>query len=301
MAVLSPEKEQRASLHIQSVSRLTNLSVDTIRAWEKRYAAVNPSRGPAGQRLFSADDVARLVLLKEAVDSGEAISKVASLSTTDLRGFVRAEQLVGDADDAIISRLFHRVRMLDAHQLASDLAMASISRSAVEFADDIISPLMVEIAANARGVDESAMHELILCETLRSVSSSLFAKYARPVGSPQVIFLTLPGERHSIPPLLAALASAEAGYRSVFVGTEIAPRHVEALARSMHVTALGIYVGVHSDDAGRLIHEVRRRLPGLSIFVGTSGWRLAGDPRPTHTLRDFVAALAQLQEPALFN
>ncbi len=293
-ALLLKEKDHRASLHIQSVSRLTNLSVDTIRAWEKRYAAVNPTRGPARQRLFSADDVARLVLLKEAVDSGESISKVASLSTSDLRCFVQAEHLVGDADDAIISRLLSRVRALDTYRLASDLSIASLSRSAVEFADDIISPLMMEISASARSVDESTTHELVLCECVHSVSSLLFAKYARHSSSPRFIFLTLPGERHSVPALLAALACAQAGYRSLFAGTEIAPQHVEALARSMRAAGLGIYMGVHSDDAVRLVHEVKKRLPLLPLFVGASGLRLAPDLRPTQTLRDFVALLAQL-------
>jgi MerR family transcriptional regulator, light-induced transcriptional regulator len=298
-AVLLEENDNRgASLHIQSVARLTNLSVDTIRAWEKRYAAVSPTRGPARQRLFSSEDVARLVLLKEAVDSGESISKVASLSTSDLRSFVQAEHMVGDADDAVILRLLSRVRALDTYRMAGDLTTASLSRSAVEFADDIISPLMMEITAGARSVDESTTHELVLCECIHSVSSLLFAKYARHPSSPRIIFLTLPGERHSVSPLLAALACAEAGYRSLFAGTEIAPQHVEALVRSMHASALGVYVGVHSDDALRLILEVKKRLPDLPLFVGASGLRFAPELRPTQTLRDFIGALELLQPNA---
>src|SRR5579884_448994 len=101
-------------LHIQVVSRLTNLTVDTIRAWEKRYAAVKPQRGPARQRLFTADDVARLVLLKEAVDSGSPISRVASLGTVELRAVVDTGRRVGDRDDATISRLLSKVRAFDA-------------------------------------------------------------------------------------------------------------------------------------------------------------------------------------------
>jgi DNA-binding transcriptional MerR regulator len=297
MTELGNKTTRRAALHIQTVSRLTNLSVDTIRAWEKRYAAVMPSRAPAGQRLFSSDDVARLMLLKTAVDGGESISKVASLSTQDLRTFVEAERLVGDTDDAIIAHLFNRVRSLDTYQLASDLSLASLSRPAVEFVDDVVSPLMVEITANAHSVDESTMHEYILCESLRSVSSNLLAKYAGFSSSPRIIFLTLPGERHSTPPLLAALVAAEAGYRTMFAGTEIAPQHVDTLARSMRASALGLYVGVLSDDALRLVNEVRKRLPSISLFVGGPGLRLETDLHPTQTMREFVAALTHPQAP----
>ena len=284
----------RACLHIQSVSRLTNLSVDTIRAWEKRYAAVIPSRGRAGQRLFSPDDVSRLVLLRQAVSSGESISRVAALSTPALRRLVQAEQLVGDADDAIISRLFGRVRAFDAHQLASDLSVAFLSRSAVEFADDVISPLMGEITACARSVEESTLHELVLSECIHSISSFLFAKYANHELNPRIIVVTLPGERHSLSAILAAIAAAEVGYRSLYAGTEVAPHHVEVLVRATQAAALGIYVGVQDDDAVHRIYEVKKRLPELPVFVGAADLRHVTELRPTHTLREFAAALEQL-------
>jgi DNA-binding transcriptional MerR regulator len=285
------EAEREAALHIQSVSRLTNLSVDTIRAWEKRYAAVKPTRGRAGQRLFSTDDVARLVLLKEAVNGGETISNIAALSTSQLRCVVGAGQLVGEVDDATIARLFRRVRAFDTYQLRADLSLASLSRSAVEFADDIVAPLMLEIAANARSTDESATQQLILCECIHSVSSLLFDKYARTASSGRMIFATLPGERHSVPPLLAALAAADAGYRSLFPGTEIAPQVLEVMARTVRATAVGIYLGVHTVEAIRLVHEVQRRLPGLPVFAGSPMPRVDGKLHATQTLRDFVESI----------
>jgi DNA-binding transcriptional MerR regulator len=293
MSALSKETDREASLHIQSVSRLTNLSVDTIRAWEKRYAAVIPTRGPARQRLFSTDDVARLVLLKEAVDSGESISQIASWTTDQLRSFVESEHFAGDVDDAIITRLFNRVRALESHQLTQELSVASLSRSAIEFADDVIAPLMVEITANARNVEQSAVQELVLCECLHSISSLLFAKYARKPGTAQMIFLTLPGERHSTPPLMAALAAADAGYRSVFVGTEIAPRHVEVLVRATGAVALGVYIGVNGVDALRLLRDVKKRLPNVTVFVGSPRLRIDGDLHATQTLREFATVLGR--------
>lgn len=285
-------------LHIQVVSRLTNLTVDTIRAWEKRYAAVKPKRGPARQRLFTADDVARLALLKEAVDGGAAISRVASLDTIELRAFVETGRRVGDLDDTTISRLLAKVRAFNAPQLTADLANVSLSHSAVEFGDDIISPLMMEIGAEARSIEESTARELLLCECIRSASSMLFEKYQQDRGAPAFLCLTLPGERHAIPPLLAALACSQAGYRGVFLGTEIGPHDVESLARYIRPGGIGVYVGVQSDDAIRLLREVARRMPQTPLFVGSRGPLAAADVRPTATLRDFVAALSLLPSAA---
>lgn len=295
MAMLLQDSTRRASLHIQSVSRLTNLSIDTIRAWEKRYAAVRPHRGRTGQRLFSADDVARLLLLKQAIDRGRSISRVATLSTSDLRSLVEAERSERDAADALISRLFNRVRALDAFQLASELSIGSLSRSAAEFADDIISPLMAEITARARNVDESTIQHLVLCESLHSVSHLLFEKYRRTSHSRPIMFLTLPGQKHSVPPLFAAIAAAEAGYNGVFVGTEVAADHIEAIARTMKAAALGLYAGIDPAETVVWVRELQQQLPTLPVFVGSTRARLAPDVPATQTLREFVAALTRLR------
>ena len=52
---------------IRAVSRLTGIGIDTLRAWERRYGAVTPTRDDRG-RMYTEADVARLRLLNGAVD-----------------------------------------------------------------------------------------------------------------------------------------------------------------------------------------------------------------------------------------
>lgn len=75
------------------VTRLTGLSADTIRAWERRYAAIEPRRSAGNTRRFSAEDVRRLVLLRDATARGHSISSIAKLSIDEL------ERLVGSSTD----------------------------------------------------------------------------------------------------------------------------------------------------------------------------------------------------------
>src|SRR6187401_688956 len=51
---------------IRAVSRLTGIGIDTLRAWERRYRAVEPVRDRRG-RMYSDEDVARLRLLNQGV------------------------------------------------------------------------------------------------------------------------------------------------------------------------------------------------------------------------------------------
>jgi len=71
---------------IGAVSRLTGISPDALRIWERRYAAVTPQRSSGGGRLYSSEDVARLRLMKQLVDAGDAIGAVANLDLDALQG-----------------------------------------------------------------------------------------------------------------------------------------------------------------------------------------------------------------------
>lgn len=72
-------KEQ--TYRIGTVARLTGISPDTLRVWERRYAVVKPLRSPGGDRKYTAGDVERLQLIKQLVDSGDAIGSIAGLDT----------------------------------------------------------------------------------------------------------------------------------------------------------------------------------------------------------------------------
>jgi DNA-binding transcriptional MerR regulator len=284
----------RAALPIHSVSRLTDLSADTIRAWEKRYGAVKPARAAGGKRLFSPDDVARLVLLKAAVESGESISRVAPLTDAQLQHVVRNEQIFGDTDDAAIERLLRRTRAMDARGLAHDLCASALSRGAVEFADDVIAPLVNEIVIGARDTDERAEQRLLLQESLRFVAATLFGKYEQPTATAVMLFATLPGEKHSIPPLLGALVASEFGYHGIFAGTEIAPHQIARLAQSLCACGIGIYAGAGRDDTSRHIGALRAALPTMPLFAGGAGVRPSTGVQTAESMRQFAAALAHV-------
>ncbi len=76
---------------IQVVSRRTDLSADVLRAWERRYKAVQPARSTSGRRLYSDADISRLRWLKRATLSGRSIAQVAGLPDEKLRELVSSD------------------------------------------------------------------------------------------------------------------------------------------------------------------------------------------------------------------
>lgn len=73
---------------------MANIPVATLRVWERRYGVVGPSQAPSGHRLYSSQDVRRLVLIKQLVNKGHAISMLARLETHRLQDLASEAELV---------------------------------------------------------------------------------------------------------------------------------------------------------------------------------------------------------------
>ncbi len=74
---------------VASVVKLTGLSPNTLRTWERRYRSVHPRRDGAGHRVYTTEDVERLRLLKQLSASGESVRRLTGVTIEDLRA--RAE------------------------------------------------------------------------------------------------------------------------------------------------------------------------------------------------------------------
>ena len=80
-----------------AAARLAGLPVETLRIWERRYSLSDAERSEHGQRLYSAEQVARLGLLKQLVDQGHAIGVLAGLAREQLQAMLGAGAGAGDA------------------------------------------------------------------------------------------------------------------------------------------------------------------------------------------------------------
>lgn len=76
-----------------AAARMVNIPVATLRVWERRYNVVGPTQAPSGHRLYSSQDVRRLVLIKQLVNKGHAIGMLARVDTARLQDLVSEAEL----------------------------------------------------------------------------------------------------------------------------------------------------------------------------------------------------------------
>ncbi len=94
---------------IKNVSMITGIGVHTLRAWEKRYSVVTPSRSSSGRRFYSDEDIEKLKLITTLNKTGEQISSIAKLSDGQLRdrvGQLSESELYPEEEDKLHGSLF---------------------------------------------------------------------------------------------------------------------------------------------------------------------------------------------------
>ncbi|MFJ2714773.1 MerR family transcriptional regulator [Pseudomonas sp. NPDC087346] len=64
---------------IREVSRMTGVNPVTLRAWERRYGLIQPTRTESGHRLYSMTDIERVRNIVEWIDRGVAVSKIGKI------------------------------------------------------------------------------------------------------------------------------------------------------------------------------------------------------------------------------
>ena len=64
---------------IREVSRLTGINPVTLRAWERRYGLLQPTRTESGHRLYSMADIEKVRSILGWIERGVAVSKVGKI------------------------------------------------------------------------------------------------------------------------------------------------------------------------------------------------------------------------------
>jgi methanogenic corrinoid protein MtbC1 len=261
---------------IRAVSKLTGISVDTLRAWERRYQVVEPARDDRG-RMYSEADVERLGLLRQAVGSGHAIGRVAPLTTEELRVLLSrgAGSIPGaSASPADLGSLQAAVERFDAPGLRRELSRLAALLPPRALARDVVLPLLHRVGEGWHEGKLGVAQEHMVTAEVRSLVGALARLAQVPDGASRILFGTPRGERHEIGTLVAALLAAGSGFAAYYLGPDLPARDLAGAAR--RTAARAVVLGVTAaEEPERMLAEVAetaRSLPAdVELWVGGGG------------------------------
>jgi DNA-binding transcriptional MerR regulator/methylmalonyl-CoA mutase cobalamin-binding subunit len=283
---------------IRVVARLTGIPIDTLRAWERRYGAVEPARDDRG-RLYDDVDLQKLKLLRRLVERGHAIGRIANLGETELGRLLEAglepADRDGKADTVDVRGLLDAVDRYDLASVDRKLGKLSAVLSSREMVHEVVLPFMREVGKGWQEGRFTVAQEHMVSASLRNLLGSLVRVQAPRDGRSGLIFATPPGERHELGITAAAMLAAAGGLGVVYLGADLpAEDVVEAVRRTgAHAVVLALTrleLGPSAVDAVRTVVD---GVPsGVEVYVGGA----AAEARPDEVahagatlLRDFDA------------
>jgi DNA-binding transcriptional MerR regulator len=168
------ELQSQQKFSIKTTARLVDMNSHTIRAWERRYRALDPDRNEANnRRQYSQQDVERLSLLARLVRQGHQISHIASLSNEVLETMLMSEP--GDnkpgpqpIEHVILSRCITALENYELVLIQAELEAAKNLVSAEQFLTQIAVPLLREVGLRVYSGTFSIAQEHALSSILRA-------------------------------------------------------------------------------------------------------------------------------------
>jgi DNA-binding transcriptional MerR regulator/methylmalonyl-CoA mutase cobalamin-binding subunit len=271
MAKESQSTARELTYPLRAASRLTGLSPETLRAWERRYGVVDPPRTPGGTRRYRASDLERLRLVKAAVDAGHRVGRVANLDLDSLRDLGRAPEPDGasGAREEILAALGE----LDEEQARRLLSFQLSALGAVRFAREVATPLLEDVGDRWSRGEIGVPVEHLATTLVRGLLGAALQPSAAALRGPRIVFATPEGERHEIGLQMAALVALGGGAHPLYLGLELPVEDcVDAVLRSeAQAMALSI-VTLPAGSALRAIRALREGLPAdVPVWVGGRG------------------------------
>jgi DNA-binding transcriptional MerR regulator/methylmalonyl-CoA mutase cobalamin-binding subunit len=272
---------------IQVVSRRTGVTQDSLRAWEKRYRAVEPHRAPGGRRLYSDADIERLLLLRRATDAGRRIGQVAPLATAELRDIVRQDEEAmaraphspgggpgaaqPDADSHLAACL-QAAESMDAERLHAQLSLARAELSLPALLEQVLTPMLEMIGEQWLDGTGRVAQEHLVSSVVRSLLSPQATAGLTPRNAPTVVISTPAGQVHELGALMAAVTAAADGWRVAYLGPDLPAEEIANAARRSDARALLLSLIYPADDPD-LPDELRRAraLLGEEVIIIVGG------------------------------
>jgi DNA-binding transcriptional MerR regulator len=253
---------------IRQVARLTGLDPSRLRAWERRYQVVRPTRLSNGYRVYSAAQVALLRAFARLIERGEKIGRLASRPVEEV--ILQAERIATplsappDLIDAVLSLDRERLEQLVKEEIGR--------RGFAGFAESVVIPFANSVGDMwALGILPIAAEHLASEIVVHALKDGI-RDPRRP--GPLVLASTLPGERHEWG-FLSTLASLPArGWRVHYLGPDLPLAEVVMAAWKLRPQWVALSASEPAVIVANLagLSDLPHRLPpGARAVIGGGG------------------------------
>jgi DNA-binding transcriptional MerR regulator/methylmalonyl-CoA mutase cobalamin-binding subunit len=260
---------------IKQAALRSGVNVPLLRAWERRYGIVAPTRTDSGYRLYDEAAIDRLRAMRTLVDEGwsarQAAERVSAADPAEL------EQLSGELPSPIaapadaVRAFVEGAERIDGMRIERALDDMFATGTFERVMEDRLYPALQALgeAWATGGVDVAGEHAASAA-VVRRLSVAFEAAGAGDASRAPTQVGLPPGSRHEIPALAFATAARRAGLPIVYLGPDVpVASWVEAVERTQaRAVVFGVVMDPDVSFADEVVQALRAAHPELVIAVG---------------------------------
>lgn len=286
---------------IKQASRLTGVSVASLRAWERRYGVVAPQRNESGYRLYDEQDLSAVSTMRRLVDGGWSPSEAADAVR---RGTVPAavDEVVVREASVSLDPPYAFTYMREFLSSAAEMDTAGIEESLdggfalgsfEHVVDSWLFPTLEALGEGwARGEIDVAGEHAASHAVHRRLSAAFDAAASRSRG-PRVVVGLPSGSQHDLGALAFATAIRRRGMDVLYLGANVPVSSWEAAVRSHEARAAVLSVVTPEDrpTAVAVAERLRSESPVPTVCAG--GASAANLAEGVRTLASSIGSAAE--------
>lgn len=237
---------------IKVVAEKTGITAHAIRAWEKRYSAIEPGRTDTNRRLYCENDIYRLKLLGKLTRSGHSIGTIAKLPTEELEKLIGNSRLkitdISETRSSFLSDGLQAIENLDEKRLEEILLRASVDLSQPDLIQEVVAPMIKSIGDKWKNGDIRIYHEHLASAVIKTFLANLTSAFKVEKNAPEIVIATPKGQMHELGALLVALAAASEGWRVTYLGPNLPAEEIAAAIHQNKPKVLALSLVYPPDD-----------------------------------------------------
>jgi MerR family transcriptional regulator, light-induced transcriptional regulator len=260
--------DEPARFQIGELSYRVGVSPDVLRAWEKRYRLLRPSRSEGGYRLYTERDEWRVRLMQQQLWSGLSAAQAA-------QHVARIERESGLSDESIetpsqlAEQLASSLEAFDddrAHELLDRLFGLHGLERAIR---DALMPYLRQLGERWARRQVSVAQEHFASRLIEGRLLALARGWNKGPGR-RAVLACPPGEQHTLALVSFGLILRSRGWRNIYLGAETPPSTVQMAADTVAADVV-VMSAVSADRFAPIARDLRALAHRRPLVLAGSG------------------------------